>query len=425
MKRKPAALPKLHEAQRTIMRCMVEKPFRLVVRCGRRFGKTTLLERCAVDWASNGKRIGWFGPQYRLNTPSYRRILRMGGEQVTRKSKIDQIIEFYRGGSVEFWTLNDEDAGRSRFYDVAILDEASLASGLRETWEQAIAPTLLDRGGSAIMAGTPKGVDDENYFYLACHDKSLGWSELHAPTAANPTLDPKAVEKLKDEYPPLVYQQEFLAEFVDWRGSAFFSEEKLLVNGQPVDEFPRPDVVYAVIDTALKDGLEHDGTAVTYFALSKIYGIPIVILDWDVVQIEGALLETWLPSVYQRLEQFTQTLKPRRGNVGVCIEDKGSGTVLLQQARRRNWQANPIPEAITAAGKDGRALSVSGYVHNEQVKLSRYAYDKVINYRGQTKNHLLSQVCGYRVGTKTPHGMDLLDTFTSGVAIGLGNSKGY
>ena len=131
-------LPALHEAQRDIVRLMAEKPFRIVIRCGRRFGKTTLLERCATKWAALGKRVGWFGPQYRLNTPSYNRIHRMGGQQVTRKSKIDQIIEFRSGGSVEFWTLNDPDAGRSRFYDVAILDEASLASGLRDTWEQAI-----------------------------------------------------------------------------------------------------------------------------------------------------------------------------------------------------------------------------------------------------------------------------------------------
>ena len=35
--------------------------------------------------------------------------------------------------------------------------------------------------------------------------------------------------------PPLVYQQEYLAEFVDWSGAAFFAREHLLVNGEPIE----------------------------------------------------------------------------------------------------------------------------------------------------------------------------------------------
>lgn len=197
-------LPKLHEAQKPIAESFLTHR-RVVMRCGRRFGKTTLLERTAAKRAMLGQRVGWFGPQYRLNTPTYSRILRMASPRVERKSKIDQIIEMKGSGCVEFWTLNDPDAGRSRFYDLVIIDEASLVpKGLKDTWEQAIAPTLLDRGGSAIMAGTPKGIDPENFFYAACSDRKLGWLEVHRKTEANPTLSPDEVAKLIDEYPPLV-----------------------------------------------------------------------------------------------------------------------------------------------------------------------------------------------------------------------------
>lgn len=415
----------LHPAQRDILRETTKKPFRLVLRCGRRFGKTSLLERVATKWAANGKRVGWFGPQYRLNTPTYRRILRMGSGQVSRKSKIDQIIEFRSQGSVEFWTLNDEDAGRSRYYDLAILDEASLADGLRETWEQAISPTLLDKQGSAIMAGTPKGIDDENYFYLACSDKSLGWLERHAPTAANPMLAPEAVAKLQDEYPPLVYQQEFLAEFVDWRGSAFFSEDSLLVDGEPVD-YPQPcDTVFAIIDTAVKDGLEHDGTAVIYCCKDRRSKAPLTVLDWDILQIEGRLLETWLPGVYQNLERLAQQTRARYGSAGCWIEDKVTGTVLIQHAQSRGLSVSAIDSKLTALGKEARAISASPYVYRGEVKLSRHAYEKMVNFRGRVANHLLSQVCGFRMGVKTPHTMDLLDCFTYSVMLGLGNSEGF
>ena len=40
-------------------------------------------------------------------------------------------------------------------------------------------------------------------------------------------------EDLRKDNDPLVYAQEYLAEFVDWSGVAFFSREKLLVEIDP------------------------------------------------------------------------------------------------------------------------------------------------------------------------------------------------
>lgn len=422
---RPVELLKLHSGQYPIAESLRDDS-RVVIRCGRRWGKTSLLERTACKRAYNGQRVGWFSPTYKLNMPTYRRVLSTLRPRVQSASKIDQLIELDTGGAIEFWTLQDEDAGRSRFYDLVIIDEASLVKdGLRDIWEQSIAPTLLDRRGSAVMAGTPKGIDPDNYFYEACTDKALGWVEHHAPTASNPTLDAEAIAKLKDEYPPLVYQQEYLAEFVDWNGAAFFAESSLLVDGKPVEQDTPVDVIYAVIDTAMKDGKEHDGTAITYFGRNRISGHPLVVLDWDVLQIQSSLLADWLPTVHQRMEALAKQYRSRRGWSGPWIEDKASGITLLQHAQKCGMSASPLPAALTAMGKDGRALNVSGYVYQGQVKITKDAHDKVQMYRGQTRNHLISQVCGFRVGEKNAHQMDLLDCFTYGVAIGLGNSDGY
>lgn len=424
MSRKPVQLQALHEAQVDLARAFNEHK-RVVLRCGRRFGKTTLLERTAAKRAFHGQRIGWFGPKYKLNLPTYNRLARTLQPVIQSKSKIDQIIDLRSGGGVEFWTLEDEDAGRSRFYDLVIIDEASLKEKkLKDIWQQAIAPTLLDRQGSAIMAGTPKGIDQENYFYEACSNPLEGWKEFHAPTSSNPMLDKDAVAKLKDEYPPLVYQQEYLAEFVDWNGSAFFSQDSLLEDGEAVDYPIRCDGVFAVIDTALKDNFEHDGTAVTYFARNRITGHPLIILDWDVLQIEGSLLEEWLPSVLMRCEELAIKCGSRMGSLGAWIEDKASGIVLIQQGIRKGLPVSPIDGALTAMGKEGRALSVSGYVFRGMVKISKYAFDKIVNYKGQSRNHLVSQVCSFRMGQRDGP-RDLLDTFAYGVAIALGDTEGY
>jgi hypothetical protein len=39
---------------------------------------------------------------------------------------------------------------------------------------------------------------------------------------------------------------------------------------------------------------------VTFFAYDTIDKISLFISDWDVVQIEDAMLETWLPTVFRR-----------------------------------------------------------------------------------------------------------------------------
>lgn len=386
-----------------------------------------MLENLATKRALQGKKVGWFAPTYKLLTPSYKRILRMLRPAVTSSSRTDGIIEV-EDGLVEFWTLGDEDAGRSRSYDVAIIDEASLVkTGLKTIWDQAIAPTLLDRRGSAVMAGTPKGIDEENYFYVACTDKALGWKEFHAITAANPTLDPEGVAGLVNDYPPLVYQQEFLAQFVDWGGSAFFARDSLLVNGAAVDYPTVCDSVFAVIDTAVKAGKANDCTAVTYFAVSRHFGHPLVILDYDMVQIEGGMLDIWMPTIFARLDELARMTRARQGSGGAWIEDASAGSILLQQAERHGWPAHPIDNKLLMAGKDERAINVSGYVHRGMVKFSSFAYDKIINVKGVVRNHLLTQILGFHIGDKdaAKRADDGLDTFCYGIAISLGNSEGY
>ncbi len=219
-----------------------------------------------------------------------------------------------------------------------------------------------------------------------------------------------------------------MAEFVDWSGVAFFSLDKLLGKDRQGITLKTPyDSVFAIIDTALKTGKDNDGTAVIYFATSSNFDPPLAILDWDILQIEGALLEKWLPSVFVQLEHWAKKVKARHGSMGAMIEDKNSGTVLIQQAQHKNWPAQAIPETLTALGKDERALNVSGHVYTEKVKLTREAYDKTVNYKEAERNHLVTQVTGFRIGDKdaAKRADDLLDCFTYGCAVALGNADGF
>lgn len=398
------------------------------VRCGRRWGKTTFGVTLACDDASKKWPVGFFAPDYKILSETYQEIRDILDPIVVTASQQRGVIRTMGGGRVDFWSLDNPRAGRSRRYKRVIIDEAAYTKpGTIDMWVKAIRPTLVDLRGSAVLLSNTNGVDPDNLLWQVCNQPEHGFTEYHAPSHSNPLLSAEELADLERKSHPLVWRQEYLAEFVDWSGEAFFDLEKLLAFGQP-PEFPSNcDSVFAVIDSAIKDGKEHDGTAVMFFARSRFAGIPLVVLDWDIVQIEGALLEGWLPGVFTRLGELAGQCRARLGATGVYIEDKGSGTILLQQARRRGWAADAIPSTITAAGKDGRAISVSGYVHQGMVKVSRHAYDKTVAFKGATRNHMLSQVLGFRVGDKAAatRSDDALDCFTSGIALALGNSEGY
>ena len=83
-----------------------------------------------------------------------------------------------------------------------------------------------------------------------------------------------------------------------------------------------------------------------------------------------------------------------------------------------------IDSKLTAVGKDERAISVSGYVFQRQVKMTQYAYEKITNFKGNHVNHLRGQVVGFRVGVDNNYD-DLLDCFCYGIAVGMGDAEGF
>jgi hypothetical protein len=427
------------------------KPHRLkALRCGRRWGKTDFAKTWIAQGLAQGYECAWLAPQHKTWSEVYPEIVNMIRPILDTSSKVSAVMRMKTGGRLDFWTLENSIAGRGRRYHRIVIDEAAFTKdgdnktdgSMMEIWEKSIKPTLYDYGGEVLVCSNSAGKNPENFFYNICTDPQYGFVEYHATTKDNTVL-PKRLQNetpaawterrarylddLKTGNDPLVYAQEHLAEFVDWAGVGFFAREKLLVNNQPVPFPKRCECVFAVIDTASKTGTANDATAVTFFAFDR-YGssYPLMILDWDIVQIEGALLETWLPIVFRRLEELAKQCRARSGSMGAHIEDQNSGTILLQQALRRGMPAAAVESKLTAMGKDERALNVSGYVFRGEVKYTDYAFNKVDTYKRRTKNHLMDQVESFRMGDKdSKRDDDLLDTFCYGIAIALGDSGGF
>ena len=420
-----------------------------VLRCGRRFGKTDFAKIWITEGLIRGWESAWFAPQHRTWGEVYSDLATDLQPILERNSKQAGVMHFKTRGRLDFWSLENSIAGRGRRYRRIVIDEAAFAKdgdnkvdgSMMSIWEKSIKPTLYDFGGEVLICSNSAGKNPDNFLYNICNDPQYGFHEYHATTMDNPLLPKRLATESSEAWlerrtrfqadlikdnDPLVYAQEYLAEFVDWSGVAFFSREKLLWDNQPVPYPANCDGVFAVIDTASKTGTDNDATAVTYFAINRHAGRPLLILDWDIIKIEGATLELWLPTVFARLEELSRVCRARFGSQGAWIEDKNSGTILLQQSLRRGLQAQPIESKLTSLGKDERAISVSSYVHRGDVKYTDYAFTKTFVYKRKSRNHLLDQVESFRIGDKDSNREDdLLDTFCYGIAIALGNSDGF
>jgi hypothetical protein len=262
------------------------------LRCGRRFGKTDFAKTWISEGLVRGWECGWFAPQHMTWSEVYSDLAQSLRPILDTSSKGGAVMRMRTGGRLDFWSLENSIAGRSRRYRRIVIDEAAFAKdgdnkvdgSLMEIWEKSMKPTLFDYGGEALVCSNSAGKNPDNFFYNIRTDPEYGFHEHHARTMDNPLL-PKRLQnesiaawlerqkrfqaELIRDNDPLVYAQEYLAEFVDWAGVAFFSREKLLEQGQPVPYPITCDAVFAIIDTASKTGTDHDATAVTYFAVNK------------------------------------------------------------------------------------------------------------------------------------------------------------
>jgi predicted phage terminase large subunit-like protein len=261
----------LHPGQRRV----IAAPERFkVISAGRRFGKTLL----AIEWlalmqggAIDGRPVAFFSPTYKLLLDVWADMERTL-KPVTRKAnRAEMRIELITGGVIDFWTLENMDAGRGRKYARVVLDEAAHARYLKDAWEQAISPTLTDYAGEAWFISTPKGM---NYFYELFRrggDPAFPeWASFHMPTGVNPHIDPDEIEQRRDELPDLVFRQEYLAEFVTFGGG--------LVKPEMIADAPCPHGLPVVIgvDLAISEREGADYTAIVALARDPETGVVYV-----------------------------------------------------------------------------------------------------------------------------------------------------
>jgi hypothetical protein len=420
-------LPTFHSGQVSIYNGRTQYN---AVCCGRRWGKTKQLVALAADTAAKGRKCGIFTPEYKQLLEPYDEIRQILMPITQRASKTEGTIRTINGGVVDFWPLNDNDlAGRGREYHRALIDEAAFTKPgqMMDIWNRSIKPTLLTTRGDAWSFSTPNGIDPDNFFYRIWNEPAFGWKAFHAPTSSNPYVPQDELEKERKSAHPLVWKQEFLAEFVSWDSESFFRLDYFLKDGKPV-EFPaKCDGVFAIMDCAVKSGSNNDATAILYCSVSQYHGQHLIWLDYEMHSIDAASLEYLAPKVLARCEELAVQCKARNGSLGLLVEDAAGGQVLIQQGAARGWPVKGIDSKITARGKDERAMLAGGPAYSGDIKISQYAFDKTVEWRGRTLNHLIQQVTTFRIGDKEAYKRadDLLDCAAYSIIVACADRRTF
>lgn len=259
---------RLHTGQQAVLNGTAR--FR-VVSAGRRFGKTLL----AIEWlaimpggAVDGEPVAFFSPTYKLLLDVWSDMERTLKPVTAKANKTEMRIELVTGGKIDFWTLEDPDAGRGRKYSRIVIDEAAHARHLKDAWERAIAPTLTDYQGDAWFISTPKGLNYFHKLYQRGNDpKATDWQSWHMPTTVNPHISNDEVDRYRAELPELVFRQEYLAEFVTFGAG--------LVRPDMIIEIPAPPGLPVVlgVDLAISEKQNADFTAIVAMSRDPQTGI--------------------------------------------------------------------------------------------------------------------------------------------------------
>jgi hypothetical protein len=128
-------------------------------------------------------------------------------------------LTLHNGATIRLVGLDRPERVEGVSIDGLVVDE--FAEVRPEAWENSLQPTLnrLNRPGWALFIGRPKG---RNHFYdLWTRAKTLSeWESFH--WTSEPVLGAAALERQRDQMDPLSFRQEYLADWVNFEGLAYY-----------------------------------------------------------------------------------------------------------------------------------------------------------------------------------------------------------
>lgn len=316
-----------------------------VLAAGRRWGKTRLGVLECLDVAAHGGRAWWVAPSYKVSEVGWRPLKRMANMIGAEVRKVDRLVIMPGGGEVGVRSADNPDSLRGEGLDYLVMDECAFVH--EDAWTQALRPALSDRKGRALFIGTPKG---RNWFWRmfvqgqSGDNDTISWQR---PTIENPHIDPAEIEAARQQLPERIFQQEYMATFLDDAGGVFRGVMECATS-KALDK-PEPGRQYiGGVDVA----------ALTDFTVLSVF---------DVQARKQVYLDRFnrvdYPVLWDRLEASYKLF----GLQNMIVEANSIGEPTINELRRRGLSIQPF--TTTQATKDAIIRDLQSAFEQRQIAI--------------------------------------------------------
>ena len=223
----------LHSSQKIV--ALDKHRFR-VLRCGRRWGKTTLaIDQMKGQASIPNSRIAYVAPTYQQSRDIAWEQLKKDLKDAATFNEARLEIKLANGSIIVLRGWEAIETLRGQAFNLIVLDEVAMMRNFWLNWREVIRPTLTDTRGEAMFISTPKGF---NHFYDLSNQEltDKDFKSYHFTSWDNPHLPKDELETAKATLPPDSFAQEYEASFQKTQGLVYkeFSREKHLYEELPV-----------------------------------------------------------------------------------------------------------------------------------------------------------------------------------------------
>jgi hypothetical protein len=329
-----------HLKQKEIHNSIINEGYKYyILNIGRQFGKTMLGINQMLYWAINHKgcNIAWVTPIYKQSKKVFDEM-----EKVTKSSGLfeynrsDLTISGFNS-QIQFFSGERPDNIRGNTFDYLIVDE--MAFTRPELWSEVLSATVLVKGKKVIFISTPKG---KNHFYQLSLQPNYDnrYKYFHYSSYDNPMIDAEDLEERKRSLPKHIFEQEYLAKFIDNASGLFKNVDSCVIKTAE-----RNQKLFGGLDIGRAD----DYTVLTI--LNKNYQMVYV--------------QRWRQQEWSKIIDEVAT-KIREYNAEIFVEVNNQGDVFFEMLQNKVYN-NVQPYVTTTATKPIMIEDLAVHFENKDI----------------------------------------------------------
>lgn len=383
-------LPQPHPKQADFINCETK---RVVIRAGRRSGKTVGVSIYAVQQFLSGRRVLYATPTQeqvgRFWTEISRALQEPIDAKIFKKNETDHTIELPGTEQrIRAKTAWNSDTLRGDYADVLILDEWQLMD--EDAWGVVGAPMLLDNDGDARFIYTPPSLHSRStskardprhaakLYAKAQADTSGRWKTFTFTSHDNPHISTDALTDITGDMTSLAYRQEILAEDIDEAPGALWT--RVNIDANRVNNVPNLTKIVVAVDPSATSGGDEAGIMVAGIDAS---GHTYILED---ASIQGSPLQ-WATAAVTCYNKY---------KANTLVAESNQGGEMVSQVIHQVDPAIPVKLVHASRGKATRAEPVAAL------------YEKNSGHHVGNFPLLEDELCQWVPGDASPNRLDAL-----------------